>query len=122
MKPVIPNPQFISLSKEEILTALDACEAFYTDTEMETGPQEDNVSLDCQAEEERDPKKLCYAIVEEVERLIKEYSAYFDAYCREHGEVPEDILVYQPQTPIEQMAFQIFTEALHDSVNEEAGD
>lgn len=121
MKSVTANPQFISLSKEEILTALDACEALYT--EMETSPQEGKVSLDCEVgEDECDPKKLCYAIVEEVERLIREYSAYFDAYCREHGEVPEESLVYQPQTPIEQMAFQIFTEALHDSVTEEAED
>ena len=39
--------------------------------------------------------------------------------CKENGEVPEEALTYKPRTPIEQVAFDIFTDALHDSLMDE---
>lgn len=32
---------------------------------------------------------------------------------------PEEALTYKPRTPIEQVAFDIFTDALHDSLMDE---
>lgn len=58
-------------------------------------------------------------IVLEVERLIAAYSDRFDELCKENGEVPEEALTYKPRTPIEQVAFDIFTDALHDSLMDE---
>ena len=47
------------------------------------------------------------------------YSDRFDELCKENGEVPEEALTYKPRTPIEQVAFDIFTDALHDSLMDE---
>ena len=33
--------------------------------------------------------------------------------------IPEEALTYKPRTPIEQVAFDIFTDALHDSLMDE---
>ena len=51
-----------------------------------------------------------------MERLIAAYSDRFDELCKDTGEVPEEALTYKPRTPIEQVAFGIFTDALHDSL------
>ncbi len=102
MKTVIPAPEFVHLTEEEVMNHLDSWEA----------------SLD-ELEEDELPDGPDDPIVAEVERLINGYTAKFDAYCRQHGEIPEEALLYRPTSGIERVAFQIFTEALHDSLMDE---
>ena len=105
MKTVIPAPQFVHLAEEEVLEHLDAWE------DALDGLDEDEV-----------PATPDDPIVAEVERLINGYTEKLDAYCRLHGEIPEEALLYRPTSGIEKVAFQIFTEALHDSLMEEDDD
>ena len=102
MKTVVPAPQFVHLTEEEVMDRLDTWEA----------------SLDEQEELDL-PESTVDPVVAEVERLITGYTDKFDAYCRQHGEIPEEALLYRPASGIERVAFQIFTEALHDSLMEE---
>lgn len=101
MHHIVPRPEFAALTEEQVESALDAFEAH---------------------PEIRQPIAL------EVQRLIEAYSAYLDQQCRQGKEIGEEILLYEPATPIEQAAYDIFSEALHDSLleaaeeDEEAGD
>ena len=52
-------------------------------------------------------------------RLIGEYTNRFDEYCNEYEELPEEVLAYEPDTAIERVAFEIFTDAVHDALQEE---
>lgn len=102
MKNVKPNPEFVSLSEEEIVKALDAYEEQFND--------------DGEGEEDLTPAD---PVVAEVARLIGEYTDRFDHYCEEFDELPEEVLNYQPESAIEQIAFEIFTDAVHDALQEE---
>lgn len=89
MNTITTTPDMAALSEEEILAALD---------ELEDNPDTTN------------------PIVLEVERLVEAYTERFEEKCRESQEVPEDALLYEPDSAVEQVAFDIFTEALHDSL------
>lgn len=101
MKNVKTTPEFATLSEEEIFKALDACETQY-------GDGNDDAELPVS-----DP------VVTEVARLISEYTRRFDEYCNEYDELPEKILDYEPDTAIERVAFEIFTDAVHDALQAE---
>ena len=91
MKTITTTPEMAILTEDAVLAALD---------ELEDNPDSTN------------------PIVMEVERLVEAYTARFEEKCRLSQEVPEDALLYEPQSPVEQVAFDIFTEALHDSLLE----
>ncbi len=93
MKSVIPNPTFLHMSQQEVSDRLDAWE----ESPTHSTPVDDPV-------------------VAEVERLIAGYAARLDSFCRQYGTIPEDALLCHPTSGIEQVAFAIFTEALHDSL------
>lgn len=61
-------------------------------------------------------------VLRELERLIGAYSDRFEALCSEDGEVPEGILDFEADSPIQQAAYEIFMDALHDSMQEEDDD
>lgn len=103
MKNVKPNPEFVALSEEEIVKALDAYEAQFEGDEDS-------------AEEDLAPAD---PVVAEVARLISEYTSRFDEYCNEYEELPEEVLAYEPDTAIERVAFEIFTDAVHDALQDE---
>lgn len=105
MKTVVVKPEFAGLTEEQVIDAIDAYEAQVDEYYANKG-DDDVIPSD-------DP------IVLEVERLIAAYSDRFDELCKENGEVPEEALTYKPRTPIEQVAFDIFTDALHDSLMDE---
>ncbi|MEG2140047.1 MAG: hypothetical protein RRY20_04600 [Bilophila sp.] len=125
MKTVVPSQAFVHLTTEEILAALaayeededwDADELDEGEATANAGGEDESEDEDEDEGEEEDP------IVCEVDRLVNAYAARLDAYCREHGEVPEEALLYKPTTPIEQIAFQIFSEALQDALMDEGDD
>ncbi len=97
MNSVKTLPEFASLTEKDIEQALD--------------------KLDELSEEEL--AENVHPILAELERLIGAYSERFEALCNEHGEVPAEILTFEPEKPIEQTAFDIFSDALHDSLQEE---
>ena len=82
MKNVKPNPEFVALSEQEIVKALDAYEAQFE------GEEDEGADLT-----PSDP------VVAEVARLIGEYTNRFDEYCNEYEELPEEVLAYEPDTP-----------------------
>ena len=102
MKNVKPNPEFVALSEQEIVKALDAYEAQFE------GEEDEGADLT-----PSDP------VVAEVARWIGEYTNRFDEYCNEYEELPEEVLAYEPDTAIERVAFEIFTDAVHDALQEE---
>ena len=55
----------------------------------------------------------------EVGRLISEYTARFDDYCEHSEEIPESVFTYEPEPAIERIAYGIFTDAVHDALQEE---
>lgn len=123
MKTVVPGSEYVHLTEEEVLAALEAYDALFDDEDEDDDWDEDeSVDENLDEADETDEDEAEDPIVREVERLIAAYAAYFDGYCREHGEVPEEALLYKPSTAIEQVAFQIFTEALHDSIMDEDDD
>lgn len=101
MKNVKTTPEFAALPEEDIIKMLDACEA-----PCEGG--DDDASL-----------ASSNPVVAEVARLIGEYTRRFDEYCNEYDELPEKILDYEPDTAIERVAFEIFTDAVHDALQAE---
>ncbi|MCH5276348.1 MAG: hypothetical protein J1E80_00770 [Desulfovibrionaceae bacterium] len=102
MKSVKSGPEFAALSEKEIGRALDAYEA---QCEAAEGDGAEPPSSD--------------PVVAEVARLIGEYTRRFDEYCAQYEELPEKILDYEPDTPIEHVAFEIFTDAVHDALQAE---
>lgn len=103
MKNVKPHPEFVALSEEEIVKALDAYEAQF---EGDEGNNDEDLTPD-------------NPVVAEVARLISEYTNRFDEYCNEYEELPEGVLAYEPDTAIERVAFEIFTDAVHDALQDE---
>lgn len=127
MKTVAAKPEFAGLTEEQVVDAIDAyeaqVEAYYANQGQEEagcacgcGHDDEGSCEDC---DEDDEIKSDDPIVQEVERLIEAYSQRFDELCRDSGEVPEEALTYKPRNPIEQVSFDIFTDALHDSLMDE---
>lgn len=128
MKTVVAKPEFVGLTEEQVLDAVDAYEAQVQEYYANQGEDEPEGCAcgcghddegSCEDCEEDDVPASDDPIVQEVERLISAYSERFDELCREDGEVPEEALTYKPGNPIEQVAFDIFTDALHDSLMDE---
>ena len=90
-------PEFAALSDEEIDKALDALDA----------EPKDSSALDV------------HPILTEIERLIQAYSDRFEELVDEQGGIPEDLLSFEPDKPIERVAYDIFSDALHDTLQEE---
>ncbi len=94
----------MNLSEDEIVKALDDFE-----NQFET---EDDVDSEVEPD---DP------IVKEVARLINEYTNRFDELIAEAGEgddLPEEIFEYEPEIIIERVAYEIFMDAVHDSMQD----
>lgn len=89
MKTITTTPEFANLTEDDIQKAFDALEA---------DPETQN------------------PVVMELERLVEAYSARFEELCEQHDEIPSDALDFEPDTIIEQVAYDVFTEALHDSM------
>ncbi len=104
MHTVTTDAALAALPEEEIRAALDRYDA-HCENESANESEEDDPAT-------QDP------IVREVTRLVNAYAHRFDHACREHGHIPEEALLYQPGSPIERAAFHIFTQALHDSLQE----
>ena len=119
MKTVVVKPEFAGLTEEQVIDAIDAYEAQVDEYYANKGDEEE-CGCGCSHDEgscddsDGDVIPSDDPIVLEVERLIAAYSDRFDELCKENGEVPEEAL-----TPIEQVAFDIFTDALHDSLMDE---
>lgn len=104
MKSIKTSPEFMNLSEDEIVKALDDFE-----NQFET---EDDVDSDVEPD---DP------IVKEVARLINEYTNRFDELIADAGEsddLPEEIFEYEPEIIIERVAYEIFMDAVHDSMQD----
>lgn len=100
MKSITTLPQFATITHDDIEKALDELDGLEEDAlESHTSP-----------------------VLRELERLIGAYSERFEELCTEEGEVPEGVLDFEPETPIQEAAFEIFMDALHDSMQEEDDD
>ena len=117
MKTVVVKPEFAGLTEEQVIDAIDAYEAQVDEYYANKGDEEE-CGCGCSHDDEGscedsddDVIPSDDPIVLEVERLIAAYSDRFDELCKENGEVPEEALTYKPRTPIEQVAFDIFTDA-----------
>lgn len=126
MKTVIAKPEFAGLTEDQVIDAIDAYEAQVDEYYASKGDEEGcgcgcghDDEGSCEDCDEADVIPSDDPIVLEVERLIAAYSDRFDELCKENGEVPEEALTYKPRTAIEQIAFDIFTDALHDSLMDE---
>ncbi len=97
MNSVKTRPEFAALSEDDIEKALDQLD-----------------DLD-----ENELNTVVNLILGELERLIGAYSERFETLCEQAGEVPPEILTFEPENAIEQAAFDIFSDALHDSLQEE---
>ncbi len=92
MKTITTSPEFLNLTEEDVSRALD---------EFEADDDNDDVPSD--------------PVVAEVARLIAAYADRFDQYCEQYAELPPHVLEYEPPSPIEQIAFGIFTDAVFDA-------
>lgn len=127
MKTVTAKPEFAGLSEEQVVDAIDAYEAQVEAYYANQGEEEEGCACgcghdgegSCEDGDEDDEITSDDPVVQEVERLIEAYSQRFDELCRDNEEVPEEALTYKPRNPIEQVAFDIFTDALHDSLMDE---
>lgn len=104
MKTIKTAPEFMNLSEDEIVKALDEFEEqFATDEDVDPDVESDN------------------PIVNEVARLINEYTTRFDELVEKTGkdeDLPEEIFTYEPEIIIERVAYEIFMDAVHDSMQE----
>ncbi len=103
MKTIKTTPEFMNLQENEIIDALDAFENLFDNEE----------DIDPSVEPEN-------PIVTEVARLINEYTNRFDELLAksEDGELPEEIFDYEPEIVIERVAYEIFMDAVHDSMQD----
>ncbi len=103
MKTIKTTPEFMNLQENEIIEALDAFENLFENEE----------DIDPSIEPEN-------PIVTEVARLINEYTNRFDELIAksENGELPEEIFEYEPEIVIERVAYEIFMDAVHDSMQD----
>lgn len=109
MHTVTTDEIFAALSKEEVDAALKRYDAEIARYDAQSPAEK---ALDSNPPEPDDP------IAREIARLLGCYIERFQALCKEKGEVPEEALLYKPASPIEQAAFAIFAEALHDSLQD----
>lgn len=104
MKSIKTTPEFMNLTEEEITKALDEFEdKFDTDEDIDSSVEPDN------------------PIVTEVARLINEYTTKFDEILEKTGDsedLPAEIFEYEPEIIIERVAYEIFMDAVHDSMQE----
>lgn len=104
MKSIKTTPEFMNLTEEEITKALDEFEdQFDTDEDVDSSVEPGN------------------PIVTEVARLINEYTTKFDEILEKTGEnedLPAEIFEYEPDIMIERVAYEIFMDAVHDSMQE----
>lgn len=104
MKNIKTSPEFMNLTEDEITKALDEFEEqFATEEDVNADVESDN------------------PIVNEVARLINEYTLRFDELVEKTGEnedLPEEIFTYEPEIIIERVAYEIFMDAVHDSMQE----
>jgi hypothetical protein len=104
MKSIKTTPEFMNLTEEEITKALDEFEdKFDTDEDVDSSVEPDN------------------PIVTEVARLINEYTTKFDEILEKTGDsedLPAEIFEYEPEIIIERVAYEIFMDAVHDSMQE----
>ena len=115
MKTVKTLPEFAGLSELEINGALNA----YDDS-----VEEENSS--CGGGEENEETALS-PVVAEVFRLIRAYTTRMDELLSEarerNGEIPEsflaEILDFEPEAPIERIAFDFVTDAVLDEGGDE---
>ena len=91
MKTISTTPEFANLTEDDIQKAFDALEA---------DPDTQN------------------PVVMELERLVEAYSTRFEELCEQHDTIPEEVLDFEPEHVIEQVAYDVFSEALHDSLLE----
>lgn len=105
MHTVTPDAALAALSEEEVRAALDRYDARC----------EHESEVDEEASEE---SSIDDPITREVARLVTAYAERFDRACRDHGHIPEEALLYRPKSAIERAAFHIFTQALHDSLQD----
>ena len=98
MKNVSTLPEFMSLTEEDIERALD--------------------QLDAEPEAGESAEIAVHPLLREIERLIEAYSKRFEELCGESGDFPEELLSFEPERPIERAAYDIFSDALHDSLQE----
>lgn len=97
MRSVTTTPEFADLTPSDIELALDELDGMDENSlEASTSP-----------------------ILQELERLIAAYSERFEELCSADGEVPQEVLTFEPDSHIQQAAFEIFMDALHDSMQEE---
>lgn len=97
MRSVTTTPEFAALTPDDIETALDELDGMDENSlEASTSP-----------------------VLRELERLIAAYSERFEELCSADGEVPQDVLTFEPESHIQQAAFEIFMDALHDSMQED---
>ena len=96
MKEITTLPEFAALTEEEIEHALDLLDA---DPDAADGRELD-----------------IHPLLQELERLIGLYSERFEVLCGECDDFPEEILTFEPDKPIERVAYDIFCDALHDSL------
>ena len=91
MKTVVVKPEFAGLTEEQVIDAIDAYEAQVDEYYANKGDEEE-CGCGCSHDE---------------------------GSCEDSDDDPEEALTYKPRTPIEQVAFDIFTDALHDSLMDE---
>lgn len=97
MLSVTTLPEFAALTDDDIEKALDSLDGI------------DESALDSNAS----------PVLKELERLIGAYSQRFEELCTEEGEVPEGILDFEPASPIQEAAYDLFMDALHDSMQDD---
>lgn len=100
MRSVTTLPEFAALTDADIEKALDSLD----------GMDESALAL------ETSP------VLQELERLIGAYSQRFEELCTEEGEVPDGILDFEPESPIQEAAYDLFMDALHDSMQDDDED
>lgn len=97
MQSITTTPEFAALNDDDIESALNELDG------MDENALNANTS----------------PVLRELERLIGAYSDRFEALCSTDGEVPEGLLTFEAESSIQQAAYDIFMDALHDSMQEE---
>ena len=90
-------PEFAGLTEEQIDEALDSMDDAVDDGDAGS----------------------IHPVLNELERLIAAYSERFEQLVGERDGFPEDLLSFEPDKPIERVAYDIFSDALHDTLQEQ---
>ena len=107
MKTIKTSPEFADLDEATILAAIDKYEGA-----TEDAPDNGQAELP----EPEDP------IVDEVARLISEFTNKFDSYYATSPDKLDKILDFEPEHAIEKIAYEIFSDALFDTLQDEFDD